>query len=171
MLNRIQISFSFWTTSIPLHSLDFTGLHFGSSYLKLQLCSLHFIRIVQGLHLIDCCLPTGSLISLIQLRLSRQNVNNRLSGARLHPLFPVDPVSLIFDQEPNQHARIHILEVDASQAASVIASPFLGGVWLVGLVMWKRGARGVGIKEEQVGVLKPHEVVRCGGPSTYIGHG
>lgn len=48
----------------------------------------------------------------------------------------------------------------------MIASPFLSGVWLVRLVIRKRGARGVGIKEEQVGILNPHEVVRCGGPST-----
>lgn len=48
------------------------------------------------------------------------HVDDRLALYRRHAAAPILPILPVSDQEPYEHARIHVLNVEASKPASMI---------------------------------------------------
>lgn len=74
------------------------------------------VTIIQHLHLVQ---RLSSAMTGVDGRFPRGQVNDGLAGRGLQPTFPIGPVSIILDQEPDQHAGIHILDVNAPQSTGM----------------------------------------------------
>lgn len=60
--------------------------------------------------------------------LAREDVHDGFSRGCLDSSLPVDPISLIPDQKPYQHAGIHVLDVNATQSGRIVAIQFFWGI-------------------------------------------
>lgn len=60
--------------------------------------------------------------------LTGENVHDGLSGRGLDSFLPVRQVIFVLDEKSNQHAGIHVFDMDSPQSAGVIAIQFLLGV-------------------------------------------
>ena len=82
-------------------------------------------KIIQRLYLLE---SLASSPDIIGLQIARVDVDNRaVRGGGDAPL-PVGPVLFVVDQEANQHAGVHVFDVDSPRPARVVRIEFLLGV-------------------------------------------
>jgi hypothetical protein len=64
-------------------------------------------------------------MAMIWLGVSGEDVHDLSPRSRFNLLLPVSPVILVSDEESDQHAGVHVLDVDSPKSAGVIAVKFL----------------------------------------------
>lgn len=89
-----------------------------------------------------------------------EDVNDGFSGGRSDALFPVLPICFIHDEESNQHAGIHVIDIKPSQPSRMVRVQLVLRVELPVVAARESWTRMVGIEVEEMLILNANKVMR-----------
>lgn len=119
--------------------------------------SVCIIIITQGLHLID-----GFLSALNWATVKRISVRDMDDGLALNMLYvpsPCLPVLFTSDKESDQHARVHLADMNATQSRRMTRANLFLRIVISIFVVRERTSRVMRIKVKQEGTLSTDEIM------------
>lgn len=119
---------------------------------------LRIVAVAEGLYFIDCTGPLDRGLRQVQSG-SRHSYKCRARDVG-EPALPVSPVTLITNEETDEHARIHVIEVESSNLSGMAGLDFnlthLGGI----LVIWQCRTSEMRVQVNKIAALCADKIVR-----------